>query len=76
MTKHEPDRSLRVLEAIEAYIAANGYPPTIRELMPIVGLASTSGVDMHLRRLERDGLISRDPTRSRAIRVLRDKDAA
>jgi repressor LexA len=47
-----------------------GYPPTVREIGEAVGLASSSTVHGHLTRLEKKGLIRRDPTKPRAIEVV------
>lgn len=71
MTKHNPNRGMDILEAIEDYAGEFGYPPTVRELAERVGLASTAAVHHHLRRLERAGLLERDRLHSRGLRVLR-----
>ncbi len=47
-----------------------GYPPSVREICDAVGLKSTSTVHGHLSRLEKKGLIRRDPTKPRAIEIL------
>lgn len=46
-----------------------GYPPSVREICQGVGLNSTSTVHSHLTRLERKGLLRRDPTKPRAIQI-------
>jgi len=51
-----------------------GYPPTVREIGKKVGLASSSTVHGHLTRLEDKGLILRDPSKPRAIQVLKHYD--
>ena len=62
------ERQRRILEAIRAYTAENGYPPSVREIGERVGLSSSSTIHAHLKTLERRGLISRDPTKPRALR--------
>lgn len=62
------DRQKRILEVISEYTAQNGYPPSVREIGERVGLSSSSTVQSHLKTLERRGLISRDPTKPRALR--------
>ncbi len=47
-----------------------GYPPSVREICDAVHLSSTSTVHGHLARLEKRGLIRRDPTKPRAIEVI------
>lgn len=62
------DRQRRILEAIRAYTQEHGYPPSVREIGERVGLSSSSTIHAHLKALERRGLISRDPTKPRALR--------
>ncbi|HZX47100.1 MAG TPA: transcriptional repressor LexA [Clostridia bacterium] len=63
-------KQLEVLEFIKSEHFKKGYPPSVREICEAVGLKSTSTVHGHLERLERKGLIRRDPTKPRAIEVL------
>jgi repressor LexA len=62
------EKQAQVLQAIEAFKAEHGYPPSVREIGERVGLSSTSTIHAHLKALERRGLISRDPTKPRALR--------
>lgn len=70
MTAHEPRRGDLILEAIETYTRDHGYGPSVRDLMRLAGLRSPAAVQHHLDRLERDGLIARDPVTARSIRAL------
>lgn len=63
-------RRFLIVGAIRDYTAAHGYAPTIREIAAGVGLRSTSNVAHHLRQLQADRVIERDPVRARAIRIL------
>jgi len=58
-----------ILEAIRAFTAENGYPPSLREIGGRVGLSSSSTIHSHLKTLERRGLLSRDATKPRAMRT-------
>ena len=60
-----------VLEVIVKFIDEKGFSPTVRELMDLLKLCSTSTVHGYLNRLERHGYISRTPSSPRTIRVLR-----
>ncbi|HHY97903.1 MAG TPA: transcriptional repressor LexA [Firmicutes bacterium] len=60
----------KILGFIQARIAQNGYPPSLREIAQACGLRSASTVHGHLLRLERKGYIRRDPTKSRAIEII------
>jgi repressor LexA len=62
------EKQAQVLQAIEAFKYEHGYPPSVREIGERVGLSSTSTIHAHLKALERRGLISRDPTKPRALR--------
>ena len=62
-------KQLEVLQCINDYVKDRGYPPTVREICDTVNLSSTSTVHGHLKRLEKNGLIFRDPTKPRAIEV-------
>jgi len=69
LTKHDAQRKQRIIAYIAATVRESGYPPSVREIAAAVGLASTSAVHHHLSALERDGLIERDATQSRALRL-------
>ena len=62
------ERQQRILEVIHEFTAERGYPPSVREIGERVGLSSSSTIHAHLKTLERRGLISRDPTKPRALR--------
>jgi repressor LexA len=63
-------RSRRCLACIARHIQSYGYPPTLRELARLTGITSTAAITRRLGRLERLGLIRREPGCSRAIEVL------
>ncbi|MCI1904448.1 transcriptional repressor LexA [Enterococcus hirae] len=69
MARRNDSRQLAVLRFIHEQVATKGYPPTVREIGEAVDLASTSTVHGHLSRLEKKGLIARDPTKPRAIEL-------
>lgn len=52
-----PDRYTAILEAIRA-ADKDGHVLTVREIQAACGLSSTSVVMHHLRRMERDGLLT------------------
>jgi repressor LexA len=49
-----------------------GYPPSVREIGTALGLTSSSTVHSHLAALEKKGFIHRDPSKPRAIEILKD----
>lgn len=61
-----------ILDYIKQELINRGYPPSVREICEAVGLKSTSTVHGHLERLEKKGIIRRDPTKPRAIEILDD----
>ena len=68
MDKPATERQQRILDVIRAFTTEHGYPPSVREIGERVGLSSSSTIHAHLKALERRGLISRDPTKPRALR--------
>ena len=64
-------RQRTILAAVQRSIGQRGYPPSMREIGDIVGLASLSSVTHQLGRLEKLGHLRRDPRRPRAMEVLR-----
>src|ERR1700693_5233257 len=68
MEKPATERQRRILEVINEFTAERGYPPSVREIGERVGLSSSSTIHAHLKALEKRGLISRDPTKPRAMR--------
>ena len=63
-------RQQKILDAIRTEIEQKGYPPSMRQIGDLVGLASLSSVTHQLGRLETMGYIRRDPKLPRAIEVL------
>ena len=61
------DKPARVLAFLREFMGANGYPPSVRDVVDGCKLSSTSVADYNLRILERQGHIRRDPERARTI---------
>jgi repressor LexA len=66
-------RQQEIFDYVKQYVSEHGYPPTVRDIGKAIGLASSSTVHAHLANLEKLGLLRRDPTKPRAIEVLKDK---
>lgn len=64
-------RQRRVLQAIIKLTEAQGYPPTVREIMKEIGLTSSSNVQVLLDKLEEKEYIKRQGNTPRALKVLR-----
>jgi repressor LexA len=69
MSNQLTDRQQNVYEMIRGLIVKRGYGPTVREIGEHFGIKSPNGVMCHLRALERKGLITRSPNKSRAIEL-------
>lgn len=72
-------RQWEILDYIKAFVAARGFPPTLREIGRRFGIRSTNGVSAHLWAIEKKGFISREYAKgrgalSRGIKVLPDKE--
>ena len=61
------DRQRKILNVIQDAVKDRGFPPTVREIADLVGLASPASVAHQLSALERKGFIKRDPNSPRAI---------
>lgn len=64
------DKQTEIYEFLKTYTETKGYPPSVREICEAVSLKSTSTVHGHLKRLEKKGLIKRDPTKPRALEIV------
>jgi repressor LexA len=62
-------RQQELLDFIREKIDGRGYGPTVREIGEKFGIRSPNGVMCHLKALEKKGVITREPNRSRAIQL-------
>ncbi|MBU3093318.1 transcriptional repressor LexA [Clostridium sp. CM028] len=72
MLTEKKDKQSEIYNFIKKQVQLKGYPPSVREICDGVGLRSTSTVHGHLARLEKKGFIRRDPTKPRAIELIKD----
>lgn len=63
-------RQEEILGFIKAFTRKHGYPPTFRELGELAHIASTNGVNDHIKALVKKGRLTSDPMKARAIRVV------
>lgn len=63
-------RANKLLQIIREAIDRQGYPPSVREMAELAGLASPSSVTYQLKALEKAGYLRRDPNRTRALVVV------
>lgn len=68
--KENSDKQTQIYNFLIEFTKSKGYPPSVREICQAVSLKSTSTVHGHLRRLEKKGLIYRDPTKPRALEIV------
>lgn len=61
----------RMYQFIDRYMKVEGMPPTNREIGREMKIASTGHVDYHLTMLEKKGLITRQPKKSRGIKLVK-----
>ncbi len=59
-----------VYDCIVKNIEDNGFPPTVREICAQLGMSSPSTAQLHINTLEKHGLITRDGSKNRAIRLV------
>jgi repressor LexA len=65
-------RQREILTYLMDTMQERGYPPSVREIGAALGLTSSSTVHSHLAALEKKGYIHRDPSKPRAIEILKD----
>jgi repressor LexA len=61
------DRQKEILQFILRTSEDRGFPPTIREIGEEMDIASTNGVNDHLKALERKGFLTRGEQQSRSL---------
>ena len=59
------DRQKEVLDFIREYLAQEGFGPTVREICQALNLASPGSLMKHLRKLEKDGYLTKKPGKKR-----------
>ncbi|MGI6124977.1 MAG: transcriptional repressor LexA [Acetivibrionales bacterium] len=64
------DKQKKILDFVNRYLVEKGFPPSVREICQAVGFRSTSTVHAYLKKLEEEGLIIKDATKPRALKVL------
>lgn len=69
MAEQKHEKQKEIYEFLKKFTESKGYPPSVREICEGVALRSTSTVHGHLKRLEKKGLIKRDPTKPRALEI-------
>lgn len=67
-------RQKETLDVIEKYIKLHKYPPTVKELGHLLGVASSSTSYALLVQLEKKGYVIREVNKPRALRVIRSAD--
>lgn len=63
-------RQQQVYDFLIASLGENGYPPTLQEIAKHLQVSGNLGVLRHLKALEREGLITRNPGSSRSIALV------
>lgn len=70
MRKKNSDKQKQILDFVNRQVQEKGYPPSVREICKAVGFKSTSTVHSYLTILEEKGLIVKEPTKTRALKVV------
>ena len=74
MSKQSGART-QMLKFLQDFVEDRGYPPAVRDIQKGCGISSTSVVQHHLKVLEREWFIRRDPEISRSIWAFRTKSS-
>lgn len=65
-----PSTRERIFGFIRDFLAVKGYAPTVRDIVRGCNISTTSVVQHHLDKLEKEGYIQRDPQVFRSIRLV------
>ena len=63
------NKAEKIVEFVNAFVAENGYSPSIRDIRTALNIKSTSTVHTYLERLERKGYIHKENGKSRTLRI-------
>lgn len=75
-TEAGEDMRERIVNAVLAFTARRGYPPTYREIGRETGISSTGALAFHLNKLKRQGVITWEPGCPRTLAVVAKGRAA
>jgi len=64
------ERQKAIYEFVRGIIIKRGYGPTVREIGDAFDISSPNGVSVHLRSLQKKGLIHRNKGEARAITIV------
>jgi repressor LexA len=72
MQKKSEEMQQKILDFLNEQVKIKGYPPSVREICSAVGFKSTSTVHSYLEKLKKEGLIQKDATKPRALKIVRN----
>lgn len=70
MRRADQNKIRRIIDFIAKHVNEKGFPPSVREICKGASIKSTSSVHFYLHKLVKEGLISMDPSKTRAIKLL------
>lgn len=69
-------RQQQVLDYVASHIQEKGYPPSVRDICAAVGFKSTSSAHAYVEALEKKGLLHKDASKTRALKVTSKAETA
>ena len=70
------NKAEKIVEFVNAFVAENGYSPSVREIGTAVGLKSPSTVHFHLKHMEELGVIKKSGRKGRTITLTKPASTA
>lgn len=67
-------KDFEILEFIKQEQLKKGFPPSVREICDAVGLKSTATIHSRLKKLEMHGVIVRDSSKNRSIKIVGEEE--
>lgn len=76
MKKRSIEKQKQILNYIYSQVKQKGYPPSVREICKGLNIKSTSTVHGYIEKLIAEGYLEKDPTKPRAIKVLKNIESS
>lgn len=70
MTEELTKKQKEILVFIKKFVVSHGYSPSVREICEGVDLSSTATVFVHLKNLEKKGILRQDKNKFRTLEIL------
>lgn len=71
--KKSEEKLTKIYNYLNSYIKNNGYPPSYREISSATDVKSTNSVKKYIDKLEEKGMIKKESTKNRCIKIISEE---